>query len=73
MLSISCSMLFLFLRYLFFVLTFWLYRNTAYSLIRKLRLTSEFVMSQTGQEILTINILSKFSRRRGNQAMKFCK
>ena len=35
------------------------------------RLFSRFMMSQTGQEIITIHILSDISRSKGNQTIKF--
>ena len=40
-------------------------------LIRKLGLISKFMTSQTGQQIITIHILSNISRSKDNQAMKF--
>ena len=39
------------------------------SLIRKLRLISKFMTSQTGQHMISIRISPK--RNKGNQAMKF--
>ena len=39
--------------------------------IRKLRLISKFMTSQTGQQIITMHIIPNISRRKGNQAMKF--
>ena len=41
------------------------------SLIRKLRLISEFMTWQTGQQIVTMHILLNISRSKGNQIMKF--
>ena len=49
-----------------FVLTFWLCRN---GLIRKLLLL-KFVTSQTGQQIITIQMLFNISRNIGSQTMK---
>ena len=42
------------------------------NLIRKLRLTSEAMTPQTGQELITIHIVSNISRSKGKQATKFC-
>ena len=39
-------------------------------LIRKLRLISKFMTSQTGSQIITIHILPNISKSEGNQAMK---
>ena len=39
-------------------------------LIRKLKLISKFIMSQIGQQVITIHILLNISRRKGSQAMK---
>ena len=39
-------------------------------LIRKLRLISKFMTSQTGSQIITIHILPDISKSEGNQAMK---
>ena len=41
------------------------------SLIRKLRLISKFMTSQTGQTIITIHTLLNFSKSIDNQVMKF--
>ena len=38
--------------------------------IEKLRLTSKCMTSQTGQQMLTIQILDNISRHKGSQAMK---
>ena len=38
---------------------------------RKLRLISKIMASQTGQQNITIHILSNISRSKGNQTMKF--
>ena len=40
-------------------------------LIGQLRLISKFMTSQIEQELIAIHILSKFSRCKGNQTMKF--
>ena len=40
-------------------------------LIRKLRLISKFMSSQTGQQVITIHILFNASRSKSNQTMKF--
>ena len=40
------------------------------SLIRKLSLVSRFMMSQTGQQIITIHMFPNISRGKGNQSMK---
>ena len=40
-------------------------------LIRKLRLISEFMTSQTGQQIITIHILSNMTRNKVDQTMEF--
>ena len=47
---------------------FLLYRN---GLIGKLWLISQFVTSQTGQQIITIHIFPNISRSEGNQAMNY--
>ena len=39
-------------------------------LIRKLRLISRFMTSQTGKKIITIQVLPSISRSKDNQAMK---
>ena len=39
-------------------------------LIRKLRLNSKILTSQTGKEIIAIDILPNISRSKGNQTMK---
>ena len=41
------------------------------SLIKKLRLISKFMTSQTGQTIITIHTLLNFSKSIDNQVMKF--
>ena len=52
-----------------FVLTYWLCKKSG--LIRRLRLIPKFITSQTGQQIITIHILSIISRRKDNQTVKF--
>ena len=47
---------------------FLLYRN---GLIGKLWLISQFMTSQTGQQIITIHIFPNISRSEGNQAMNY--
>ena len=41
------------------------------SLIRKIRLTSKFMTSQPGIQIIAIHILPNISQSKGNQTMKF--
>ena len=53
------------------MLTFWSYRKNG--LIRKKRLISEFMTSQSGQQTITIHMLSNISRSKSNQATKFGK
>ena len=52
-----------------FVMTFWSSRKN--SLIRNIRLISEFMMSQPGQQIIVIHILPNISQNKSNQTMKF--
>ena len=40
-------------------------------LIRKIRLTSNFMTSQTGLQTIAIHILSNISQSKGNQTMTF--
>ena len=40
-------------------------------MIRKLRLFSKFMTSQTGKQIITIHILPYISRSKDNQVIKF--
>ena len=61
--------LFILKRYLNFVLTFWASRNNG--LIRKIRLISELMTSQLGQQKITTNILLNISRTKENQTIKF--
>ena len=60
----------MFLRYLHFCPDFGSVKKN--SLIRKLWLISKFKASQTGQQIITINILPNISRNKDNKANKFC-
>ena len=39
--------------------------------MRKIRLISKFIMSQSGKLIITINILHNISRSKGNQTIKY--
>ena len=41
------------------------------ALIRKIRLISNFMMPQPGQERIVLQILSNISRSKGNKTMKF--
>ena len=68
MFFILCFKLFSFFRYLHFFPDFLVMQN---GLIRKLRLISKFMTSQTGQRVMTIHILSNFSRSICDQSMKF--
>ena len=45
-----------------------MYQN---GLIRKIRLISDFMMSQPGEQTIVIHILPNISRSKGNQTMKF--
>ena len=68
MFFISSQKLFPFSRYLTFCLEFLvMYQN---SLIKKIRLISNFMVSQTGWKTTVIHILPNISRSKGNQAMK---
>ena len=51
-----------------FVMTFWSCRKKG--LIRKVRLTSKVMTSQSGFQTITIHILSDISQSKGNQTMK---
>ena len=69
MLLTSPQRLFPFSRYLSFCLDFLvMYQN---SLIKKIRLISNFMTSQLGQQTIVIHILLNISRSKGNQTMKF--
>ena len=66
---VSPQKLFLFSRYLGFCLDFLvIYQN---SLIRKIRLISNFTTPQSGLRAIVIHILPNISRSKGNQAIKF--
>ena len=52
-----------------FAMTFWSCRKN--SLIRKIRLTSKFMMLQPGLQTIAIRILLNISQSKGNQTMKF--
>ena len=54
-----------------FTFLYWLSCMLKNSLIRKLRLISKLMTSQTGQQIITIHILFNASRSKSNQTMKF--
>ena len=41
------------------------------SLIRKLQLISKFMMSEAGQKIIIVHILTNISKSKGNKAIKF--
>ena len=51
-----------------FVLEKFKYSN---SVMRKIRLVSKFITSQSGKQTIAIHILTKISRRKGNQTIKF--
>ena len=51
------------------LLTFWSCRENG--LIRKIRLISKFMTSQSGYQTSTMHILPNISRSKGNQSMKF--
>ena len=46
-------------------------KNRKNRLIRKIRLISKFMMSQPGQQAITIHIMPNISRGKGNQALTF--
>ena len=58
-----------FLRYSHFCPDFLVIQENG--LVRKLRLISKFVTSQTGQQIITLHVSPNISRSKGNQTMKF--
>ena len=69
MLSISPKKLFPFSRYLSLCLDFLvMYQN---SLIKKIRLTSQFLTSRPGEQTIVIHMLRNISRSKGNQTIKF--
>ena len=49
----------------------WLFGYVKIGMIKKLRLVSKFMSSQTGQQIIPIHILSNISRGKGNQEISF--
>ena len=65
----SPQKLFSFSRYVSFYLDFLvMYRN---GLIKKIRLTSNFLTSQPGYQTIVIHILPNMSRSKKNQTLKF--
>ena len=68
MLFSSRQKLFSFSRYLSFCLDILVIKQNG--LIRKIRLTSNFMTSQPGQQTIVIHILPNISRSKGNQTMK---
>ena len=69
MFFILSQKLFSFSRYLRFCLEFlFMYQN---GLIKKMRLISDFMTSQPGQQTIVIHILPNISRSKGKQTMKF--
>ena len=52
-----------------FVTTFWWRRKNG--LIRRVRLTSKFMTSETGSQTIAIYILPNISQSKGNQTLKF--
>ena len=46
-------------------------KNRKNRLIRKISLISKFIMSQPGQQAITIHIMPNISRGKGNQALTF--
>ena len=69
MLFISPQKLFPFSRYLSFCLDFLAMSENGP--IKKIRLISYFMTSQSGQQLSAIHILPNISRSKGNQTMKF--
>ena len=69
MLFVSPQKLFLFSRYLNFCLDFLVMQQN--NLIRKIKLTSNFMTPQLGQQTIGIHILPSISRCKGNQTTKF--
>ena len=61
--------LFAFSRYLIFCLDFFFVCQNG--LNKKLKLISNFMTSQSGQQTIVIHILPNMSRSKGNQTMKF--
>ena len=69
MLFISPQKLFPFSWYLSFCVDFLvMYQN---DLIKKIRLISNFMVSQPGKQTIVKHILTNISRSKGNQTMKF--
>ena len=56
-------------QYILVFVTFWPCRKNG--LIKKIRLTAEFMTSQPVLQTITIHILSNISPSKGNQTMKF--
>ena len=48
-----------------------IFKFLSWIFVRKLRLILKFLTSQTGKQIITINILPNFSRSKSNQKIKF--
>ena len=69
MLFILPKKLFSFSRYLSFCLDFLVMQQNG--LIRKIRLISNFLTSQPGQQTIVIQLLPVISKSKGNQTMKF--
>ena len=69
MLFVSPKKLFSFSRYLRFCLDFLVMQQN--SLIKKIRLISNFTTTQPGQQTIVINILPNILRSKGNQTTKF--
>ena len=62
-------MLFISSKNLFSFATFLIMQEN--NLIRKLRLISKYMMSQTGKKITALHILLNISKSKGNQTIKF--
>ena len=58
----------LFISSITFILTFWSFRKKG--LIRKIRLISKFMTSQTGLQTITIHVLPNISQSKGNRTIK---
>ena len=59
-----------------FTFLFWLFGYEEKHLVKKVKILSnfiisKFIMSQTGQKIITIHILPNISKSKDNQTMKF--
>ena len=61
------------MKYVFYLALFVLkiFKFLSWIFVRKLRLILKFLTSQTGKQIITINILPNFSRSKSNQKIKF--